>query len=86
MIDLRKAVVSVLLVAAAGHTASKAAPQVEVVATGLDNPRGFAFSPDGRLYVAEAGRAATATASGSATASSPATARPAPSPSLIRSA
>jgi hypothetical protein len=56
MMDLRKAVVSVLLVAAAGHTAPKAAPQVEVIASGLDNPRGIAFSPDGRLYVAEAGR------------------------------
>jgi hypothetical protein len=56
MIDLRKAVVSALLVAAAGHTAPTAAPQVEVIATGLSNPRGIAFSPNGRLYVAEAGR------------------------------
>jgi hypothetical protein len=56
MIDLRKAVVSVLLVAAAGQAASKAAPGVEVIATNLDNPRGIAFAPDGRLYVAEAGR------------------------------
>lgn len=56
MIDLRKAVVSALLVAAAGQAASKAAPQVDVIATGLNNPRGIAFSPNGRLYVAEAGR------------------------------
>lgn len=28
----------------------------DVVASGLDNPRGLAFSPDGALYVAEAGR------------------------------
>ena len=42
MIDLRKAVVSALLVAAAGQAASKAAPQVDVIATGLNNPRGIA--------------------------------------------
>ena len=59
MIDLRKAVVSALLVAAAGQAASNAAPQVAVIATGLSNPRGIAFSPDGRLYVAEAGRGGT---------------------------
>jgi hypothetical protein len=31
-------------------------PTVEVVARGLDNPRGLAFGPGGELYVAEAGR------------------------------
>ena len=30
-----------------------------VVATGLDNPRGITFGPDGALYVAEAGRGGT---------------------------
>jgi hypothetical protein len=33
-----------------------AQPQYEVVASGLDNPRGLAFGPEGALYVAEAGR------------------------------
>jgi hypothetical protein len=30
-------------------------PDYEVVASGLDNPRGLAFGPEGALYVAEAG-------------------------------
>lgn len=33
-----------------------AGPQVEVIATGLSNPRGIAFAPNGQLFVAEAGR------------------------------
>jgi hypothetical protein len=32
-----------------------AAPQLTVLATGLNNPRGLAFAPNGKLYVAEAG-------------------------------
>ncbi|WP_377703203.1 ScyD/ScyE family protein [Pseudoduganella sp. UC29_71] len=32
-----------------------AAPQVEVIAKGLSNPRGLAFAPNGQLFVAEAG-------------------------------
>jgi len=34
-------------------------PTMLVVATGLDNPRGITFGPDGALYVAEAGRGGT---------------------------
>jgi hypothetical protein len=34
---------------------------LQVIATGLDNPRGLAFGPDGALYVAEAGRGGTTT-------------------------
>ncbi|MEO6212062.1 MAG: ScyD/ScyE family protein, partial [Vicinamibacterales bacterium] len=38
-------------------TGSPAAqPAVTVVMTGLDNPRGLAFGPEGALYVVEAGR------------------------------
>ena len=33
----------------------------QVIASGLDNPRGLAFGPDGALYVAEAGRGGTST-------------------------
>ncbi|HEU4842924.1 MAG TPA: hypothetical protein VFT05_01565, partial [Burkholderiaceae bacterium] len=33
-----------------------AAPVVTVIATGLSNPRGIAFAPNGQLYVTEAGR------------------------------
>lgn len=32
-----------------------------VIASGLDNPRGLAFGPDGALYVAEAGRGGSST-------------------------
>lgn len=33
----------------------QAAPQVDVIATGLNNPRGLAFAPNGQLFVTEAG-------------------------------
>jgi hypothetical protein len=35
--------------------AAQAAPQVDVIAKGLSNPRGIAVAPNGQLYVAEAG-------------------------------
>lgn len=44
------------LLLALAPAASAAEPVVEVVATGLDNPRGMAIGPNGYLYVAEAGR------------------------------
>lgn len=34
---------------------------MQVIASGLDNPRGLNFGPDGALYVAEAGRGGTST-------------------------
>ena len=43
--------------AALALPAASAAGAVTTVATGLDNPRGLAFGPDGTLYVAAAGRA-----------------------------
>ena len=36
-----------------------AAPTATVAMSGLDNPRGLAFAPDGSLYVAEAGKGGT---------------------------
>src|SRR5688572_13354376 len=36
-----------------------AAPTVEIVMRGLDNPRGLALGPEGGLYVVEAGRGGT---------------------------
>jgi hypothetical protein len=47
---LASALVSLIVVAGA------AAANVTTVMTGLDNPRGLAFGPEGALYVAEAGR------------------------------
>ena len=38
-----------------GYASGGPAVSVSVYATGLDNPRGMTFGPDGRLYVAEAG-------------------------------
>ncbi|MGH3752450.1 MAG: ScyD/ScyE family protein [Pseudonocardiaceae bacterium] len=45
-----------LAVAVAPGAQAAAQPSFTVIASGLDNPRGLAFGPDGALYVAEAGR------------------------------
>lgn len=38
-----------------GISAAQSAPQLTVIADGLNSPRGLAFAPNGALYVAEAG-------------------------------
>jgi sugar lactone lactonase YvrE len=43
---------------ASAHGAGPSGPDLRVVATGLDNPRGITLGPDGALYVAESGRGA----------------------------
>jgi hypothetical protein len=48
------AMTAIGLLAVAGNVSAQAT--YEVVMSGLDNPRGLAFSPNGALYVAEAGR------------------------------
>jgi hypothetical protein len=50
------AVVSAAAPVSAGPAGRHQGPDVQVVATGLDNPRHITFSPTGAMYVAEAGR------------------------------
>jgi hypothetical protein len=58
------AVMAAFLVPASAHAQAPALPEVAVVASGLNNPRGLAFGPDGALYVAEGGTGGTASTTG----------------------
>ena len=53
-------------VAGAARAAARPAPTVTVLTSGLENPRGLTFGPDGRLYVAEGAPAGPRRPSGSA--------------------
>lgn len=57
---MKKTCISVVLLALAAP-ALQAGNSFEVLMTGLDNPRGLAWGPDGGIYVAEAGRGGTGT-------------------------
>jgi hypothetical protein len=57
------AVLGFVLIAAGAATATSG-PKVSTVVAGLDNPRDLAFSPSGRLYVAEAGHGGSECVSG----------------------
>ncbi len=46
---------SALALGLLGAACAQAAPQVDVIARGLSNPRGLGFAPNGQLFVAEAG-------------------------------
>ena len=51
-------------VAGAARAAAWPTPTVTVLTSGLENPRGLTFGPDGRLYVAEGGAGGTASTIG----------------------
>ena len=60
-------VTAVFVVPVAARAQAPALPKVTVVASGLNNPRGLAFAPDGALYVAEGGTGGTASTVGQCT-------------------
>jgi sugar lactone lactonase YvrE len=61
------AVMAALLVPVSARAQAVTSPTVTVVASGLNNPRGLVFGPDGALYVAEGGTGGTASTDGQCT-------------------
>ena len=61
------AVMTVFLVPVSARAHAVTLPRVTVVAIGLNNPRGLAFSENGALYVAEGGTGGTASTVGQCT-------------------
>ena len=61
------AVMAALLVPVSARGQAVTLPTVTVVASGLNNPRGLVFGPDGALYVAEGGTGGTASTVGQCT-------------------
>jgi hypothetical protein len=55
-LDYLKPVVLLVAVLVLCSAVASAQPTVTVGISGLDNPRGLAFGPEGALYVVEAGR------------------------------
>lgn len=65
---VRSLVALLIVIAAISVSAQPVTPgsNVSVYATGLNNPRGLKFGPDGKLYVAEGGTGGTNTSTGCA--------------------